>query len=276
MTTINIISFSCPLLLCAMGALYSEYAGILAIFLEGLLCFSAYFMFYFTVATGSAFLGMILTCLLSVALITSFAIIIERLRANPFIAATAINLLLSALPSFFAILHFGNRGVLTSQTFSFPIFQTKLISIFITTAILVLAFLVLFKTKQGLYLRITGSDSDVLMAKGVNPVWCRIKAWGFAAFFAGISGALLSMRVSSFVPGISSGRGWMALAAVYLGKKNPFKITIATLIFCLADFFAAQVQNYIPSLPTSVVLALPYLVILIMVCIGKIAISPHP
>ena len=49
MLVINILSFSCPLLLCAMGALYSDYAGILAIFLEGLVSFSAYFMFYFTV-----------------------------------------------------------------------------------------------------------------------------------------------------------------------------------------------------------------------------------
>ena len=41
------ISFSCPLLLCSMGALFSDYAGILAIFLEGLICFSAYLMFFF-------------------------------------------------------------------------------------------------------------------------------------------------------------------------------------------------------------------------------------
>ena len=269
MLAINILSFSCPLLLCAMGALYSDYAGILAIFLEGLVSFSAYFMFYFTVTTGSAALGMLFTSLICVAAVVFFATIIEKLHANPFIGATAINLLFSALPSFFATLHFKNRGVLTSEAFSFPVMQTKVFTVIFSLVILSLAFLFLLKTRPGLYIRITGSDSDVLTAKGVNPVWCRIQAWGFAAFFASLSGAFLCMRVSSFVPGISSGRGWMALAAVYLGKKNPVRITISVLIFCAADFFATSIQNYLPAIPTSIVLSLPYIVILLVIGLEK-------
>ena len=270
MAVIDILAFSCPLLLCAMGALYSDYAGILAIFLEGLVSFSAYFMFYFTVSTGSAVLGMIFTCLLCVSSVIFFASLVEKLHANPFIGATAINLLFSALPSYFATMHFKNRGVLTSEAFNFPVFQTKLFTVFFTLSILSLAFLFLLKTRPGLYIRITGTDSDVLKAKGVNPVFCRIQAWAFAAFFASLSGAFLCMRVSSFVPGISSGRGWMALAAVYLGKKNPFRITLSVLIFCAADFFATSIQNFLPALPTSVVLSLPYLVILLVVGFQKV------
>ena len=269
MLAINILSFSCPLRLCAMGALYSDYAGILVIFLEGLVSFSAYFMFYFTVTTGSAALGIILTSLICVSSVVFFATLIEKLHANPFIGATAINLLFSALPSFFATLHFKNRGVLISDAFTFPVLQTKIFTVIFSLVILSLAFLFLLKTRPGLYIRITGSDSDVLTAKGVNPVWCRIQAWGFAALFASISGAFLCMRVSSFVPGISSGRGWMALAAVYLGKKNPIRITISVLIFCAADFFATSIQNYLPAIPTSIVLSLPYIVILLVIGLEK-------
>lgn len=269
MPVINILSFSCPLLLCAMGALYSDYAGILAIFLEGLVSFSAYFMFYFTVTTGSAALGMLFTSLICVASLVFFAALIEKLHANPFIGATAINLLFSALPSFFALQHFNNRGVLTSPAFNFPVLETKVFTVIFSLILLSLAFLFLLKTRAGLYIRITGSDSDVLTAKGVNPVLCRIQAWGFAAFFASLSGAFLCMRISSFVPGISSGRGWMALAAVYLGKKNPFRITISVLIFCAADFFAASIQNFLPSIPGSVLLSLPYIVILLVIGFEK-------
>jgi simple sugar transport system permease protein len=57
----------------------------------------------------------------------------------------------------------------------------------------------------------------------------------------------------------------MALAAVYLGKKNPFRITLSVLIFCAADFFASSIQNFLPALPTSVVLSLPYIVILLVI-----------
>lgn len=269
MLLINILSFSCPLLLCAMGALFSDYAGILAIFMEGLICFSAYFMFFFTTLTGSAVLGFTLTCIVSVTAVFIFAVIIEKSKANPFIAATAINLLFAALPSFFSTVSFGTRGVLFDEHFYFPILQTKIITITATVVILTLSLLYLLKTKPGLYLRITGTDSDVLTAKGVDSVLCRISSWLFAALFASFSGIFLTMRISSFVPNISSGRGWMALAAVYLGKKNPWKISLAVLIFCAADFFATSVQNFLPAMPTSVVLALPYLVTLLLISLEK-------
>jgi len=269
MIFIDILSFSCPLMLCAMGALFSDYAGILAIFLEGLICFSAYLMFYFTTITSSAAAGVLLTVIVSLISVFIFAFIIEKTKANPFIAATAINLLFAALPSFFASVSFKTRGVLFDERFVFPVLQTKLITIFITALILSLSLLFLLKTKPGLYLRITGSDSDVLIAKGVDSVLCRISSWLFAAFFASFAGIFLCMRISSFVPNISSGRGWMALAAVYLGKKNPWKISIAVLIFCAADFFATSIQNFLPAVPTSVVLALPYLVTLLLISLEK-------
>ena len=269
MLLIDILSFSCPLILCAMGALYSEYAGILAIFLEGLVTFSAFLMFSFSMMTGFALWGSALTATACVTCVIFFAFLIEKLKANPFIAATAINLLFASLPSLFSTIQFKTRGVLSSPDFYFPVLQTKIITIAITLFIIIPALLFLAKSQNGLYLRITGSDGEVLKAKGVNPLFYRILAWAAAAFFSSIAGIFLAVRVSSFVPGISSGRGWMALAAVYLGKKNPVKIISATLIFCLADFFAAQIQNYLPSLPASVVLALPYIVILIMVSAGK-------
>lgn len=269
MIFLDMISFSCPLLLCSMGALFSDYAGILAIFLEGLICFSAYLMFFFTTVTGSAFLGALFTCVVSVIAIFLFAFIIEKTGANPFIAATAINLLFAALPSLFASLSFGTRGVLSNDVFQFSVLNTKILTIIITAFVIAAAVLYLAKTKYGLYLRITGSDSDVLMAKGVDPVFCRISSWLFAALFASFAGIFLSMRISSFVPNISSGRGWMALAAVYLGKKNPLKISIAVLIFCSADFFAASIQNYLPAMPTSIVLALPYLITLLLISMEK-------
>lgn len=269
MLLIDIISFSCPLILCAMGALYSEYAGILAIFLEGLVSFSAFLLFSFSMMTGFALWGSILTVIICVFSLIIFALLIEKLKANPFIAATAINLLFTSLPSLFSTLKFKTRGVLSSPDFYFPVLQTKIITIAVTFFIIILALLFLVKCRRGLYLRITGSDSEVLRAKGVNPFFYRIFAWAAAAFFSSIAGIFLCMRISSFVPGISSGRGWMALAAVYLGKKKPLKITFSTLIFCTADFFAAQIQNYIPNLPGSLVLALPYIIILFVIAVEK-------
>lgn len=265
MLFLNIVSSSCPLLLCAIGALFSDFAGILAVFLEGLITFSAYLMYFYSDLCNSAVFGFILTIITSTSIIFLFSVIIEKYHANPFISATAINLFLSALPSFFSSITYGTRGVLYNGNFVFDVFRTKTITVIISLVLIISAVIFLRKTRYGLYIRITGSDSNVLIAKGVNPLFCRICAWCSAAFFASTAGCFLALRVSSFVPNISSGRGWMALAAVYLGRKNPVKIICAVIIFCAADFFSANIQNYTQVIPNYVLLALPYLVCLLMV-----------
>lgn len=266
---IDILAGSCPLILCSIGALYSEYAGILALFIDGTVSFSAFLTYAFTLSTGSPVLGVLISSIITVALIFCFTILIERFRANKFIAAMAINLLLSALPSCFSSILYGTRGVLSSPDFAYNIAAVKGFSILITVIIIALAILFLKKTRIGLYIRITGTDSEVLATNGINPMITRIISWCFAAFFSSIAGSLLTFRIASFVPNISSGRGWMALCAVFMGKKKPFKTIIAVLIFCFADFFAANIQNILPQLPASVYISFPYLLIFVFVLFNK-------
>lgn len=261
----HILSFSCPLLLCSMGALFSEFAGCLALFLDGLITFSAFTTYSFTLLTHSFLLGTILSLTLTLILVLLFAIIIEKFKANKFIAALALNLFFSALTSLFSSLIFKTRGVLSSELFNFNIVHTRIFTITISIILLTLAVLFLSFTKTGLYIRITGSDSDVLLAKGISPSFTRILSWEISSFFAAISGSLLAMRICCFVPNISSGRGWMALAAVFVGKKKPLRTIIAVIIFCAADFFATNIQNVFPAIPSSFLISFPYFVVLLLV-----------
>ena len=262
---IDILSNSCPLILCSMGALYSEYAGILALFIDGTVSFAAFLTYAFTLATGNPVLGAFISAITTTVTIFCFTILIERFKANKFIAAMALNLLFSALPSCFSSILYKTRGVLTSPEFVFNIQAVKISSIIVTAVIITLAVLFLTKSKYGLYLRVTGSDSDVLMTNGINPMNTRIMSWCFASLFSSVAGSLLTFRISSFVPNISSGRGWMALCAVFIGKKKPLRIIIAVLVFCFADFFAANIQNVLPQLPSSVYISFPYLLIFLIV-----------
>ena len=266
---IDILSGSCPLILCSIGALFSEYAGILALFIDGTVSFSAFLTYAFTIGTGSAILGTIISTVITVTVIFLFTLFIEKFKANKFIAAMALNLLFSALPSCFSSILYGTRGVLTSPDFTFNLLTVKISAIIITILLITATVIFLKKTRYGLYIRITGSDSDVLLTNGINPISTRIMSWCFAAFFSSIAGSLLTFRISSFVPNISSGRGWMALCAVFIGKKKPFKIIIAVLLFCLADFFAANIQNVLPQLPSSVYISFPYLLIFLTVLFNK-------
>ena len=268
MNPLAIISSACPLILCSAGALFSEYAGILSLFLEGLISFSAFLTYTFTIFTGNALLGQVISSLICVILVFGASLLIEKFKANHFICGIALNLIFSALISLFSFLIFKTRGVLISTLFSFDVKMVRIITIFVTVIFVATGIFFISKTKGGIYLRITGSDSEVLKAKGVNPVFYRILSWCVAAFYASLAGGFLAFRISSFVPNIASGRGWMALAAVFLGKKKPWKIVLAVLIFCCAEIFSSMIQNFI-SVPPAILLSFPYLIVILMIAAGK-------
>lgn len=267
MNLLSLLSYACPLILCSLGALFSEFAGCLALFLDGLVSFSAFLFYAFTVATGSPGLGAGLACLGAIGITLAFSAVVERGGANRFIAAIAMNLLFGALCSCLSSVFFGTRGVLAAETFRFSVGAARATAISSTAALIAFAVVFLKYSRHGLYIRIAGSDADVLKAKGVTPGHIRTLSWTLAALYGSAAGTLLAMRLSSFVPNISSGRGWMALAAVFLGKKKPLRIVAAVLVFCLADIFSANIQNYISGIPSSLLISLPYLVSLLLILI---------
>lgn len=264
---ISALAYACPLILCSIGALFTEYAGCLALFLDGLVSFSAFLFYTFTVITGSPVAGAVLACLGAVVITLAFSAVVERGGANRFIAAIAMNLFFEAMTSCLSWVIFGTRGVLTSDLFKFSVGTARAAAVIVTAVFVAMAIIFLKYGRRGLYIRVTGSDADVLKAKGVNPGNLRTLSWGLASLYGTLAGILLALRLSSFVPNISSGRGWMALAAVFLGKKKPLRIVAAVLIFCLADLFAANIQNYLQGIPSSFLISLPYLVSLLLILI---------
>ena len=262
---LNFLGFSCPLLLAATGALFSEYAGCLALFMDGLISFSGFLTYAFTVATGSVAAGMTLSAIISVLLCLVIALIIEKARANTFIAAIAVNLLFSSFTSLFSWLCFGTRGVLSSPGFVYHLVPVNISTTLITAALITAAVVYIKKAKGGIYFRITGSNPDVLLVRGVSPAIYRIASWGISGFFANFAGSFLVLRISSFVPNLASGKGWLALAAVFMGKRKLPLIALYALIFCAVDFGAVYIQNFIPGIPSSVLLSLPYIVSLALV-----------
>ena len=274
---ISIISSASPLLLAATGALFSEYAGILAMFLEGLISFSA-FIFYsaavflsshLPVTFVSVILSMMISILISVVSVFLFSRLFEKTHANIFIASIGMNLFFASLTSLLSSILFKTRGVLSSADLKLPREFYNSFSIVISITVISVAFIFLLKTRYGLYIRITGSDARVLKAKGISDSWCRTTAWTICAVFGAMAGCLLSMRISSFVPNISSGRGWMALAAVFLGNRKLSRITITTLLFCAADYFSSNIQNYLPSIPSPILLAFPYFIAIFLIAVPK-------
>lgn len=261
------LTSAAPLLLASTGALVSEYSGAMAIFLDGLITLSAFFCFAFTIWTKSFLLGIFLAIFAGLSFTALMALLIEKLNANRFLAALALNLIYASLSTTFSSIFLGTRGVLTNQAFVFMPEKARLITNFFAYLVFLCIYLLLKHTKTGLYIRICGSDPQVLHAKGINIFKIRLYAWIIAAALGSCAGCIMSIRLSSFVPNISSGTGWTALAAVFLAKKNTAAIAGAVLAFSLTQYGANNLQNIeaLKSLPPSFLLSLPYISALLLI-----------
>jgi simple sugar transport system permease protein len=262
----TILSMTGPLLFATLGALVSEHAGVLAVFMDGAITLSGFICIAVTALTGSAIAGAFAATAMTVLLLALVAIFNEKTRANPFITGLAVNLLAAGLTSWLSVLLFGTRGVvaLPVRALSPGMMQHFPVAA-ITTALPFLAAitvaLVLRHTTFGLNLRAAGPSPDVLSARGVNPARYRVASWCLAAFFASCAGTELALGIGAWVPNLSAGRGWTALAACYLGYRNPLACIAACLLFSGAEWWANSIQGS-SGIPSTVILGLPYLLAL--------------
>jgi simple sugar transport system permease protein len=120
-----------------------------------------------------------------------------------------------------------------------------------------LTWLVLEKMRLGLHLRGTGYNPHVMAAVGVDPRRHQIAGMTLAGLCCGLAGAGLSLNLAAIVPGVTAGRGWIALVIVYLGARRVGGIVLASAFFGLAESLSNFSQGLL-DLPADLVLAFPF------------------
>lgn len=264
-----IAASSMPLVIATIAALISEYAGRMIFFIDGLITISAFICYAISVSTSSLFLGIICAIIIPAVFIFCIALVMERFNFNYFIVSLGQNVFLLSCVSALSVLVFHNRGVLFSEGFEYSQVVFRAASFAAGVIVIFTSLFFLTKTKKGLYLRITGTDAAVLKNNGVRPENYRIGAWVISSVLSSVSGILLLLRLSSFVPGISSGIGWASLAIVFLGRRKPVLSVIMAFVFGVAQFFANNIQNIemFKNIPSAVLLALPYLISIVLILV---------
>ena len=271
----NTIGIMTPVLLAAVGGMMTELAGMLNIALEGLILIGAFFSVIFSAATGSLLAGLILGVLASMITAWVYGIVTLKLKANIFITGLAVNLLAAGLTTLVSFHVFGTKGVLVfNELPRLPAFDAGRLNgipvigdilfghnilVYAGWLIVVLAWVVVYRTPYGFRLRGTGSNPSVMKSIGVNPSFYKISAVVLSGFTCGLSGAVLTLNLGAYVPNISSGRGWIALVVIYLGAKNPFGIFLAAFLFGLAESLSNYAQGFVDT-PADFILAFPYLI----------------
>jgi len=285
------IVFTIPLLITALGALFSERSGVVNIGLDGLMIVGS-FIGAFVVSKMQAQFGgswwVLWVGLLAAAaasalfsLLHAFASI--NLSANQIISGTAINMIAGALTIFLArnITGSGNIRITSGfRPFDFPLlsdipiigdlfFTNTYITTWLVLILLLLSAFILYKTPFGLRLRACGEHPHAAEAAGIRVRAMRYVGVMISGAFAGLGGAVILMTYSGEFTGNVAGLGFLALASLIFGQWKPFGILAATFFFGFAST-VANVSQVIPQLaviPPVILKIFPYVVTLIALVI---------
>ena len=280
----SMIRLATPLIFAAFGGLFSERAGVINIALEGLMLSGAFTAAVVTYELNNPYIGFVAGMIAGAltALIYAFAVI--RFEADQVVAGFAINILMLGFPAVISSRIYDSAGSTQqiAEEYLLPDIQNRLSYASIIAFLLVpLCWYVLFKTPFGLRLRAVGENPAAADSAGVNVVKLRYIAVTISGVLAAAGGAYLSMAESSlFTRGMTAGRGFIALAALILGKWKPVPVLLACLFFGFTEALAIQLQGVIklPSgedIPVQFIQMIPY-VLTIIVLAGFIGLSRAP
>ena len=299
------IRLSIPLILAALGGLFSERAGVFDIGLEGKMLIAAFTAAAVGAVYGSAWLGLGAGILASVALslVHGFASITQR--GNQIVSGVAINFLAAGLTAFLGFAWFSRGGQtpplpasgrFASLTLPFadtvsdvpvigPIYSTLIsghnLLVYVAFLAVPLTAWIVYRSRFGLRLRAVGENPAAVDTAGISVAWLRYRAVIVCGVFCGLAGAYLSIAQSAgFVRDMTAGKGFIALAALIFAKWKPWPLLGACLLFGLLDASAIRLQGVslpgIGEVPVQFMQALPYILVVVLLAgfIGK-AIPPR-
>ena len=261
------IRLSTPLILAALGGLFSERSGVINIALEGMMLAGAFTAAAMTYATGSPWLGLLAAMAAGAAIAGIHALACIRYRADQVVVGTAINILMIGLPGFLSGALFLSSG----STPQLPIDQLiPTAPILIAFALVPTTWYLLYRTPFGLRLRAVGENPAAADAAGIDVAGIRYSGVLLSGVLAAIGGAYLSIGQSSlFTRNMTSGRGFIALAALIFGKWRPVQTLLACLFFGFTEAMTIQMQGVVklPSgedIPVQFIQMVPYVLTMIV------------
>src|SRR5215208_7208502 len=272
------IRFATPLAFAAMGGIFCERSGVVNVGLEGMMLAGAFFGIWAAAWSGSWVVGLLMATVFGglFALIHAFFCI--HLRTDQIVSGFAINFLALGLTGYLFRSIYGTQGT-PSEISRIPdvtlpqflrdipyfgeIFGQLNLMIWLMFLLLILSWIMLFKTPIGLRLRSVGEHPRAADTVGISVYGVRYLAVIASGILAALGGAYLSIGFTgTFNENMSAGRGFIALAAVILGKWNPLGAFAATLLFGFGYAIQIPLQRE-ADISANLLSTLPYVLTLI-------------
>lgn len=289
------IAYAAPLILTAIGGVFSERSGVVNIGLEGLMVMGAFIGILFNLSfvhifgQGTEWMALLAAMVVASLFSLLHAVASVSFRADQVVSGVAINLLAVALCLFLVKMIYGKGQTdFVQERFlrddipflkDIPIlgpmfFQNVYWTSVLAIGIAILAWVVLYYTPFGLRLRAVGEHPMAADTMGINVTRMRYIAVMISGGLAGIGGAIYSQSISlDFSHSTINGQGFMALAAMIFGKWHPLGAMGAALFFGFAQALSIVGGSlpYISEIPSVFLLILPYVLTILALAgfIGK-------
>ena len=255
------IRLSTPLILAALGGLYSERGGVINISLEGMMLAGAFTAAVVTVFTHSPWAGLLAAVIAGLAVASLHAVVTINYRADQVVSGAAINILFLGVPALLSGALFESTGATPQLPRDQTLPNTLVYLAFILVAV---SAYVIYRTRFGLRLRAVGENPEAAMAAGVSVTRMRYAGVLISGALAALGGAYLSIGQSSlFTRNMTAGRGFIALAALIFGKWDPVGALLACLFFGFAEAVAIRMQGTV-DIPNQFIQMIPYVLTMVV------------
>lgn len=289
--------YSAPLILTALGGVFSERSGIVNVGLEGIMVFGAFSSIVFNLSFAGQFgawtpwLGVLVGGLAGMLFSLLHAVATVSFRADHIISGTVMNLLAPPLTIFFIkVLYNKGQTDTISHQFGYtnipvlskiPVigdlfFASTSLPAYFAIAISILAWFVIFKTRFGLRLRSVGENPQAADTLGMNVYALRYSGVLISGFLGGMGGAIFAQSIAGrFAATTIAGQGFISLAAMIFGKWNPLGAMGAAVFFGFAQNLSIAGSNLpvISQIPDVYLQSAPYVltIIVLVLFLGKAA-----
>jgi general nucleoside transport system permease protein len=258
------LRYATPLTFAAIGGMFSERSGVVNIGLEGMMLMGAFFGAWGADVTNSWIGGLLIGMAFGAALAFVHAVFSIHLRADQIVSGTAVNFLALGITGYFFIDIYGTNGTPDNLagipdvhlgflgdvppnglgSFLEDSFGQLNLMVWLSVALLVASYVVMFKTPLGLRIRSVGEHPRAADTVGVSVYGIRYACVTASGALAALGGVFLSIGfVHSFSENMTAGRGFIALAALIFGRWRPFGAFGAAILFGFASAVAPRLEN---------------------------------
>src|SRR3954470_23207053 len=272
-TTVRV---STPLVLGALSGLYCERSGVVNIAIEGMMVMGAFSTYVVGSMTGSLWFGLLGGIISAGLLALLHALLSITYKVDQIISGTVINILAFGLTGYFYDQFFARSAPSAGRL---PVIELPFLSslptfgglfkqqpiVWASLLLVAITHFVLFYTRWGLRTRAVGEHPRAADTVGINVYFMRYANVVLGGLIAGLAGTYFIQEVNNFTPGMTAGRGFIALAALIFGKWTPLGAWGAALLFGLAQAIPTALQLQGISIPVQLIGLLPYVLTIVVV-----------